>query len=143
MAQNPHFALTVGQAYQDHALALSEAHELQGLLRNISQKAQSFLDSIITVRLSMRCAGWDVRKSPPVVVKDAERPAVLFTFREHSTLPGEWPWYGAHDLNHESVILWKQWMEERGASGLQRWHVEIAAQRGTKEATRWTTVGKL
>lgn len=46
-------------------------------------------------------------------------------FKEHSTLPGEWPWYGAHNPNHGIVLLWRRWLEDSGAAGLQRWHMHI------------------
>lgn len=126
MIQREYFTLTIGQTSQDHEYATAEARELQELLRTVSQKLRPSLDRIISVQLLMRKAGWDNR-TPPSLYDEHQRPSVHFTFAEHTTLPGEWPWWGAHDLNHESLELWTEWMEDCGAC--ERWHVHVTAQR--------------
>lgn len=139
MAQNEHFICEVAQVSQDHELALAEAKELEVVLRDASRKAKPFLASFVSVRLSMREAGW--RNSKPYnLYDDNQRPSIQFTFKEHQELPGEWPWYGALSLNHESLLLWKKWLEDSGVSGLQRWHVDVMVQPDVKEVTRSLTI---
>lgn len=51
-------------------------------------------------------------------------PYITFIFEEHAN---------AHDLNHESALAWKQWLEDSGASSLHKWKLRAEAQTGVKE----------
>ncbi|KAJ4384836.1 hypothetical protein N0V86_000439 [Didymella sp. IMI 355093] len=128
MSQNEKFGCTFAHPSQSHELALGEARELRDLLHQISSRAAAILPSVINVRLVIAKAGW-TNSELLTVENDDERPAIWFIFKQHKILPGEWPWYGAHDLNAESVALWQQWLEDNGAAGLQRWNVHVTAHR--------------
>lgn len=108
MAQNEHLKCTIAHVSETCEAALEEAQELDGFLRNIRREAPR--DSITSVQLLSRRADWS-EKDRRIVVP-GERPVILVTFREHCALPGEWPWYGAHDLNHESLTIWTEWMTD-------------------------------
>jgi hypothetical protein len=139
MSQNEQFSCTVANPSQSHELALGEARELRGLLHQISSHATAILPWVINVRMVIAKAGWTESKSP-TVENDNERPAIWFMFKEHKILPGEWPWYGAHDLNAESVALWQQWLEDTGAVGLQRWNIHVTAHRDGYKLVDETTI---
>ncbi|KAF3036628.1 hypothetical protein E8E11_000696 [Didymella keratinophila] len=122
------FGYTSPPDQEPHEIALSEAKELTSLLSRTSRSAASILASIIEVRLVMRQAGYN-NKKPPTVDEANVRPAVWFLLKEHTVLPGDWPWYGAHDRNAESLLLWQQWLKRNGVSDLERWHVYVTVHR--------------
>ncbi|KAJ8110329.1 hypothetical protein OPT61_g6807 [Boeremia exigua] len=115
--------------------ALEGAQELEEILNIISRSAVPFLDSIVAVRLSMRPEP-PPRSTPDDPDNPPPRALIHFTFQEHQTIPGEWPWYGAYDLNKESLLLWKKWLEGLGIPDLQKWHIEFAAQPPVRDNDR-------
>ncbi|KAH6621872.1 hypothetical protein C7974DRAFT_456628 [Boeremia exigua] len=94
--------------------AVDDMKELDDILSKVSHNAIPVLDSIVSVQLSV----------------SQHRPIVHFTLKEHRTLPGEWPWYGAYDLNRESLLLWVKWFEGLGLleAGLKVWCIDITAE---------------
>lgn len=128
---------------------------LQDLLRNISRKAEPFLDSIVSVQLSSRnLLPLDMRydlihNNPIASVRlssrnlypgDMRYDLIHITFKEHQTLPGEWPWYGADNLNYESLLLWKKWSKDLGISSSEGWSVDITVQPLIKDIERFTPI---
>lgn len=89
MARNAHFTCTFEQASANNEQAVAESQELQDLLRDVSLAAKPMLDSIFSVRLVMAKEGnfWN----PTIKATKHRRPVVWFVFKEHATLPGEWP----------------------------------------------------
>ncbi|KAF1358587.1 hypothetical protein EJ07DRAFT_156798 [Lizonia empirigonia] len=127
--QSAHFNLTIGstpdtfEPPSEVADVDTEAQELQDMLYNIRKQAQSLLDTIVAVRL-----GLVMRELPRSwrhgQLIEQRLPSITFIFEEHTS---------AHDLNHESALAWKQWLEDSGASGLQKWQLRAEAQTDVKE----------
>jgi hypothetical protein len=89
-----------------HEIALSEVQQLIDSLSITSRGAASILPYILGVRMVIRKADYN-NKSLPTVDEAEPRPAAWFLLNRHTVLPNEWPWYSAHDLNTESLLLWQ------------------------------------
>lgn len=137
MTQNALLTCTVGHSpchlscQNDHAL--DEARELQDLLFEMTENSLPVLDSILAVRLVLCPAEWE----QPFVF---ERPAIWIIFKEHTVLPGEWPWYGACNLNRESILLWEKWWHSLGIPNPKKWLLHFKVQRGTEEIVKSTVI---
>lgn len=89
----------------------------------------------------IRKAGYN-NKNLPTVDEAEPRPAAWFLLNRHTVLPNEWPWYSAHDLNTESLLLWQQRLRDNGAADqdLNRWHVYVTVHRGVSQLIDETTI---
>lgn len=124
MTRDNKFNWSVAYAYNNGGLALGEIHELKRTLCKISRKIMADPDSVVSVQLSTTTS------------LSRKRLSIDITFREHRTLPGEWPWYGAPDLNKESLLLWKEWLIALKLLTLEKWCINFKAQPAVKDVLR-------
>ncbi|KAF2998239.1 hypothetical protein E8E13_005858 [Curvularia kusanoi] len=109
MIENPKFTCSIGQTTDNSSTALTEAASLETVLCNLASSAQHNLTDIFSIRLVLRRSG----------------PTIWYVFKQHTKLPGEWPWYGAHDLEGESWRLWVGWLKERKLLEMDGWHISM------------------
>lgn len=60
-------------------------------------------------------------------------PVLWLVLKQHTVLPGEWPWYSAQDLHEESVALWQQWQRENGLAEVGWWRVHVMMKQSRRD----------
>jgi hypothetical protein len=62
-------------------------------------------------------------------------------FKQHTVLPGEWPWYGALDLHGESVKQWQRWLGENGLAEVKGWDVQVMVRQSHRDVPGFLLMG--
>ena len=94
---------------------------LEAALARLASVPLPVLDGILAVRIIM------------LPVKSYAYPVLWLVLRQHTVLPGEWPWYGAQDLHEQSVALWQQWQRENGLAEVGGWRVHVMVKQSRRD----------
>jgi hypothetical protein len=73
--------------------------------------------------------------------KSYDHPVLWLVFKQHTVLPGEWPWYGALDLLGESVKLWRRWLRENGLEEVKGWDVQVIVKQSRRDVPGFMLLG--
>ena len=127
MSQHANFTVRVAPCSKD---ALGAA------LARLASAALPVPDGILAVRLVML-------PTTPLSGLTVQKPVLWLVVKQHSVLPGEWPWYGAVDLHGESKARWLAWWKsEDGPGDVEGWDVRVMVKRSREDVPRYFQLTK-
>lgn len=98
-----------------------EAAALEQALRRLASAPLPVAEGILAVRLIMMPA------------RSHAHPVLWLVVKQHTVLPGEWPWYGAVDLHGESAALWQTWLSKNSLEKVEGWDIYVTVTQSREE----------